>query len=195
MVHQLASYTWINPPEAVEITETDLQFKTQPGTDFWQRTHYGFQNDNGHAFVFQTELQNFTYEVRTIYKPQTLYDQSGVIVYLDSENWIKASIEYHNPQISRLGSVVTNHGYSDWATTDIKTQDKFNILYRLSRRKNDYLIECSFDGKHYGQMRICHLHDPSKEIGLGVYACSPQDSSFLATFTDFSFGDCLWESE
>ncbi|WP_397312917.1 DUF1349 domain-containing protein, partial [Paenibacillus elgii] len=31
----------------------------------------------------------------------------------------KASIEYENEEYQRLGSVVTNHGFSDWATTDI----------------------------------------------------------------------------
>ncbi|WP_245662995.1 DUF1349 domain-containing protein [Endozoicomonas arenosclerae] len=45
-------------------------------------------------------------------------------IYLDSENWFKASIEYENQDYSRLGSVVTNFGYSDWATTDIKPTSK-----------------------------------------------------------------------
>ena len=39
-------------------------------------------------------------------------------MYLDSENWLKASIEYENEKISHLGSVVTNNGYSDWAQPD-----------------------------------------------------------------------------
>ena len=50
---------------------------------------------------------------------KVLFDQCGVVMYLDSENWLKASIEYENERFQRLGSVVTNLGYSDWATTDI----------------------------------------------------------------------------
>lgn len=33
----------------------------------------------------------------------------------NSENWLKASVEYENNKFQHLGSVVTNHGYSDWA--------------------------------------------------------------------------------
>lgn len=41
------------------------------------------------------------------------------IIYLDPENWLKGSVEYENDQFCHLGSVVTNHGWSDWATTEI----------------------------------------------------------------------------
>lgn len=51
----------------------------------------------------------------------------------------------------RLGSVVTNHGYSDWATTDISSDIKA-MWYRFSRRGSDYCIECSQDGISFKQM-------------------------------------------
>ena len=46
---------------------------------------------------------------------------------------MKASIEMHNIEYSRLGSVVTNLGYSDWATNDVPTSIK-EIWLRLSRK-------------------------------------------------------------
>lgn len=52
------------------------------------------------------------------------FDQCGVVMYLDSENWLKGSIEYENEQYQHLGSVGTNHGYSDWATTSIDASVK-----------------------------------------------------------------------
>lgn len=45
-------------------------------------------------------------------------------MYLDSENWLKASVEYENEDFQHLGSVVTNNGYSDWATTAIPADVK-----------------------------------------------------------------------
>lgn len=42
--------------------------------------------------------------------------------------------------------VVTNHGYSDWATTEIPATVK-SMWYRLSRRDDDFCIKCSADGK------------------------------------------------
>ena len=45
-------------------------------------------------------------------------------MYLASENWLKASIEYENQSFQHLGIVVTNNGYSDWATTEISANVK-----------------------------------------------------------------------
>jgi regulation of enolase protein 1 (concanavalin A-like superfamily) len=70
-------------------------------------------------------------------------------MYQNSDNWVKASIEYENNELAKLGSVVTNLGYSDWATTDIPNKIVKIIWYRLSRRGPDFLIETSEDGVIY----------------------------------------------
>lgn len=119
------------------------------------------------------------------------YDQSGIIMYLDSDNWIKASMEYENEKIQRLGSVVTNNGYSDWASTDVDAKIK-TVWFRFSRREDDFCIENSFDGITFKQMRICHVFNVKKEIAFGIYACSAEDSSFTATFTDMELTECKW---
>ena len=48
------------------------------------------------------------------------------------------------------------------------------MWYRLSRRGDDFCIECSEDGTRFRQMRICHLHKGNGKIRFGIYACSPQ---------------------
>ena len=92
-----------------------------------------------------------------------------------------------------LGSVVTNLGYSDWATTEIDA-NIHSMWYRFSRREDDYCVECSEDGITYKQMRICHMFKGNEKIQFGIYACSPEASSFKATFTNLSFGECKWLS-
>ena len=98
----------------------------------------------------------FSFTVKTEFASKRRFDQCGIVMYLDSENWLKASIEYETREYQRLGSVATNHGYSDWATTDIPASVK-SMWYRFSRRESDYCIECSEDGVHFKQMRICHM--------------------------------------
>ena len=112
-------------------------------------------------------------------------------MYLDSDNWLKASIEYENEVFQHLGSVVTNNGYSDWATTEIDANIKF-MWYRFSRREDDYCLECSEDGVVFKQMRVCHMFNGGGVIRFGIYACSPEDSSFVATFTNMQVSDCKW---
>lgn len=66
------------------------------------------------------------------------------------------------------------------------------MYYRLSRRKSDFCIESSIDGVHFKQMRIAHLFEGSENINIGIYACSPEQSSFTATFTEIEFTECKW---
>ena len=100
-------------------------------------------------------------------------------------------IEYENEKFQHHGSFVTNHGYSDWATTEIDASIK-SMWYRLSRREDDFCIECSQDGIYFSQMRICHMWDAVDEIQFGIYAYSPEDSSFKAVFTDMDVTECKW---
>lgn len=193
MQFSVQDMVWTRAPKVWSAAEDKITITTEPGTDLWQRTYYGFRNDNAPVLQMRTGEQYFSFTVRTQFDTKHRYDQCGVAVYLDSENWLKASIEYENAQFQRLGSVVTNQGWSDWATTDIDVSVK-SMWYRLSRRGPDFCVECAGDGEHFKQMRICHLLEGGGEIAFGVYACSPENSSFTATFTDLHLGPCMWKA-
>ncbi len=182
---------WTREPKIYTIEDGKITITTEPTTDLWQRTYYGFQNDNAPVLQMSTNEKYFSFVVRTDFASKHRFDQCGIVMYLDSDNWLKASIEYENNDFQRLGSVVTNHGYSDWATTDIPASVK-SMWYRLSRRESDYCIESSEDGVNFKQMRICHMWEGAEEITFGIYACSPEDSSFEATFTNMEITECKW---
>ena len=182
---------WTREPESYSINEDKIEIITKPYTDLWQRTYYHFRNDNAPVLQMTTDETYFSFVVKTEFDSKHRFDQCGVVMYLDSENWLKASIEYENEEFQHLGSVVTNNGYSDWATTVVDASVK-SMWYRLSRREDDYCIECSTDGIQYSQMRICHMWNGKGTIRFGVYACSPENSSFKATFTDMEMMECQW---
>lgn len=193
MIFEKKNLFWIREADQSDVTDDRIIIYTQPKTDLWQRTYYGFQNDSAPVLQMKTSEKYFSFIVKTEFDSRARFDQCGIVVYLDSENWMKASIEYENEQYQRLGSVVTNHGYSDWATTDIDASVK-SMWYRLSRRESDYCIECSTDGITFQQMRICHLWEGNEEISFGVYACSPVEGSFQAKFTNMQITECMWEA-
>lgn len=182
---------WIREPKNYSITENKIEIVTEPHTDLWQRTYYNFRNDNAPVLQINTDEKYFSFIVKTEFESNHRFDQCGVVMYLDSENWFKCSIEYENEDFQHLGSVVTNNGYSDWATTVIDASIK-SMWYRFSRRENDYCIESSIDGIHYSQMRIFHMWKGNGAIQFGIYACSPENSSFKATFTNMEITDCKW---
>jgi len=190
----IKDFKWTREPDDYTLTDDKIEIITQPGTDLWQRTYYHFRNDNAPVLQIETEEKFFSFMVKTDFKESHhRFDQCGVVMYLDSENWLKGSIEYENDNFQHLGSVVTNNGYSDWATTEIDAEIK-SMWYRLSRREDDYCIECSEDGIRFKQMRICHMWAGAGKIKFGIYACSPEDSSFKAVFTDMKLTECQWKA-
>jgi len=112
MKHPLADllrdFAWSNEPTDWKVSDT-LEIQTLPDTDYWQRTHYGFQRDDGH-FYYTTLSVDFTKRAAFVAFPVAQYDQCGLMVRVDAENWIKVSTEVEpagvscdEPGLLRLG--------------------------------------------------------------------------------------------
>lgn len=188
----LKSGIWINRPAECSAETEKIRIKTSPETDLWQKTYYGFKRDTAHMFVFESYEKYFSFSVKTRFNYKKLFDQCGVVVYQNGNNWFKASSEYEDAGKQKLGSVVTNNGFSDWASQDIGSEIQ-EIYYRISRRYNDFLIEWSKDGKEFAQMRILHLFQGCKKVSFGIYAASPGNSSFEAEFSEMEMTECVWK--
>ena len=121
----MGSFQWLREPAAWSVTEQGVEIVTRPHTDLWQRTYYHFRNDNAPVFQMETEEPFFSFQVKTSFEESHhRFDQCGIVMYLDSDNWLKASIEYENEHFQHLGSVATNNRYSDLATTAIDANVK-----------------------------------------------------------------------
>lgn len=189
-----SSFEWTREPASWTIADDGIAITTRPGTDLWQRTYYRFRNDNAPVLQLATDEHFFTFSACCDFSEAAhRFDQCGIAMYLDSDNWIKASVEYEDGVIQHVGSVVTNHGWSDWATVEMPA-DVRRMHYRISRREDDFRIDNSFDGTIWHQMRVCHLHEGAGEVRVGIYACSPEDSSFTARFTGLDLGPCVWQA-
>lgn len=175
----MEGFEWLYPPESYEFIENGVKIVTKDHTDFWQRTHYGFRNDNGHV-CYKKIKGDFVLSAHTTFESDTIYDQCGLICRLDEDNWIKTSTEYETAEYSHLGSVVTNMGYSDWAKQEIPASVR-SISYRMERKGNDFFISASTDGTNFKEIRVGHLHKDAPELMVGVYACSPQRAGFKCT--------------
>ena len=185
-------FYWFNKPAKTRFG-AGLEIFTDEQTDFWQNTHYGFQRDNGHC-LFTRRSGDFSLVTQVEFQPQEQYDQCGLMVRLDRLNWIKVSTEYENESCSRLGSVVTNLGYSDWATQDISS-DHTEMWYRISKQGNDFLLENSYDGHNWLQLRITHLHESTEQYQVGVYACSPIGRDYWCRFKQLRISENKWRYE
>ncbi|VVC95698.1 unnamed protein product [Leptidea sinapis] len=109
----LNKFKWLNEPKKWSRNGETLEITTDNRTDFWQGTWYDFHFNTGHLYGVILQ-DDFTFEVCIEAKLTTLYDQAGLMIYLDETHWLKAGIEYNDGQ-PMIGSVLTN-GVSDWAT-------------------------------------------------------------------------------
>ena len=185
-------FYWFNEPAKYQLG-AGLEIFTDEKTDFWQNTHYGFQRDDGHCLLTQ-HTGDFSLMTHVEFRPQEKYDQCGLMVRVDQENWIKVSTEYESEEHSRLGSVVTNLGYSDWATQDISSNYS-EMWYRISKNGPDFLLENSYDGQNWLQLRITHLHKMPEQLEVGVYACSPIGKNFWCRFNLLEISKNEWSHE
>lgn len=184
---------WINKPERSSLSDDEIVIYTSPDTDFWRGTYYGLKYNNAPAIVVASEEQFWTLKAKVTFNSSVFFDQCGLLIYQDENNWMKSGIEYQNNGYQQLFSVVTNNGFSDWsmANFDQLTQ---TMYYRLSRRKSDFLLENSPDGTHFSMMRMFHLFHAEKSVRFGFFASSPGDSSFAAHFSEIEWTDCQWQA-
>ena len=174
---------WLNEPRrwSIDAGSSALVIEAETDTDFWRRTHYGFEADSGHL-LSAAVAGNFavTTKVKFFHKHQ--YDQAGLMIRVDAASWIKTSVEYELNEASKLGVVVTNRGYSDWSLQDFDST-RNELWLRIFKTASDCIVDHSADGLAWHTIRVAHLDvPPDAVLHCGLYACSPKGSGFRADF-------------
>ncbi len=181
---------WYCPPASWSLEGNRLSLQPDPKTDYWQKTHYGFANDNGHFLYLEAE-GDFVLETQVSLHPAHRFDQAGLMVRLSPDFWLKTSVEYETEGPSKLGAVVTNYGYSDWSFQNFEGEFVPGITLRIHRTGDDYIVEHlqevldGHDGlkPQWAQLRVAHLHNlEHRPVQCGLYACSPIEAGFKAEF-------------
>jgi len=177
---------WFNPPQSWRTIDGSLIIEPDARTDFWQKTHYGFEADNGH-FLYAEVEGDFILTTKVHFEPVHQYDQAGLMIRLSSRCWLKTSVEYEPDGPPRLGAVVTNSGYSDWSTQNFSA-GKNELRLRVRREANDYIVEYAEVGdaaaSPWTQIRLARLleDDGQRPVQAGLYACSPAGAGYVAGF-------------
>lgn len=179
---------WINKPKEYNISDKRISFKVLPKTDFWQITHYGFSRTDGNCYVKEVNQDvSFTVKVKMNYKEE--FDQLGIIVYFNEDNFAKLCVENQLKCDNKLGSVVCKDKRSDWATQSLNNIDE--LYFRVSKRGVNYLFEYSYDGIVFQQIRLFDI-SVGEIVNIGVFGASPLGDGFEAEFTNMVFKENKW---
>jgi regulation of enolase protein 1 (concanavalin A-like superfamily) len=174
---------WLNEPPVWQADSEQLRVVTGSRTDFWRITHYGFVRDNGH-FYYQQRTGDFTIQVKIEGKYEALYDQAGVMIRLDSANWIKAGIEYTDG-LPHFSAVVTRE-FSDWSVLPFGSIGP--VWLRLTKQGAAVRIQYSLDGVSFPMLRLAYFPEAS-QTQAGLMCCSPERAGFEVQFSAIRIGD------
>ena len=179
---------WLNEPTRWSDTDGVLHIRTDSGTDFWQKTQYGFERDSGHFRGF-TAGEDFTAQVRITGTFTELYDQAGLMVRQRSEHWCKTGLEI-NDGIAHLGSVLTL-GHSDWALGPMPDAVR-GFWLRMTLHEQVLRIQYSLDGVAWPLLRLCRFAiEEGAVLEVGPYCCSPQREGLEVSFADIQIGPAI----
>ncbi|MDE6717312.1 MAG: DUF1349 domain-containing protein, partial [Muribaculaceae bacterium] len=109
------------------------------------------------------------------------FDQAGMMIRIDHENYIKAGIEFVDGKYNL--SVVVTHKTSDWSVIEIEKQIE-EIWIKATRKLDAVEIFFSFDNKEYKLMRNAWL-EANHPVRIGMFGASPDGEGFKAIFSDF----------
>lgn len=171
---------WLNSPQSSSIEDGKLKIVPEKGRDFWKKTLYGFEFEDGPALLAEWDRNTGVEVSFRLNSFVELYDQAGLLLYHGQEQWIKAGIEMNDgtPQLA----VVVTDGYSDWSLTAVPEWEGEEVTLRASIIKDAAVIRARSGTHAWRTIRVARFPYPSNNQA-GPFACSPQREGFEATFT------------
>ncbi|MDE6050893.1 MAG: DUF1349 domain-containing protein [Paramuribaculum sp.] len=176
----LEKMNWFNEPDSWKISGKTLVMDVTPNTDYWRISHYGFTVDDA-PFYYSEYGGEFEAKVKVSGDYKVRFDQAGMMIRIDHENYIKTGIEYVDGHYN-LSTVVTHHT-SDWSVIALD-RPVDSLWIKAVRRLDAIEIFYSFDDKEYHMMRNAWM-EANRPVKIGMYAASPDGNGFRATFSDF----------
>jgi len=177
----LEKMNWFNEPAAWNIAGKTLTMQVTPHSDYWRISHYGFTVDDA-PFYYASYGGEFEAKVKVSGDYKTRFDQAGLMLRIDPENYIKCGIEFVDGKYNL--SVVVTHHTSDWSVITLDEPVRF-VWLKAVRRLDAVEIFYSFDDKEYTMMRNAWMQD-NTPMQVGLMAACPDGEGFEARFEHFS---------
>ncbi|GAS81424.1 DUF1349 domain-containing protein [Paenibacillus amylolyticus] len=171
---------WTTEPVAARMERDRFVVEAQEGSDFWEKTFYGFCHRNGHAMLAPwdgTEAIEISFDLSSFTE---LYDQAGLMLWYGEDQWIKAGVEV-NDGVAHVGAVVTD-AYSDWSLSPVPEWGGRIVTIRASYNNEAVVIRARTDEHPWRTIRVARFAHPTNKQA-GPFLCSPKRAGFEVAFT------------
>lgn len=178
--------TWRAPPRSIQELDGQLVVEAAEGSDYWEKTLYGFQHASGHALLAEWEDRNAVEVSFSLHGFSELYDQAGLMLWHSDARWIKAGVEI-NDGVPHLGAVVTD-GFSDWSLAPVPEWAGKVVTIRASRSNDAVILRASANGDPWRTLRVARFPHPEGKLA-GPFVCAPKRAGLKVTFTRWAHTD------
>lgn len=168
---------WYNEAPTWNVNEASITIHAAPQTDFWRLSPTIFGGDNGH-FYYQRQTGDFQADVEFSGEYAVTYDQAGLMVRIDEDNWIKCGIEFIDGKY-HVSAVITRK-FSDWSVTPLASNPG-SLWLRLKREGPVIEIYYALADLKYELLRQAYF-SPEETLSVGLMCASPQGKGFATTF-------------
>jgi regulation of enolase protein 1 (concanavalin A-like superfamily) len=180
-----AEARWRNPPPFVERCGDTLVVRTGEKTDFWNRTFYGFKHGSGHLLAHPVH-GDFSAVAAFAADYCNLYDQAGVMIFVDDRTWLKAGTEFTDGAL-HFSVVATREDQSDWSMMPLAgAASGETVTMRVTRHGEAIRVELRV-GTDWQLARLAFLPMPDR-VEVGPMCCSPTGAGLEVRFTRFEIG-------
>ena len=129
-------FQWMSCPENFSLTTDGLRINMDAEKNFWRVTYSKPHviKEDGHV-LYKTFPRDKNVMIETSFKLTAVnqLDQAGIILYTDSEHWVRAGLEYVEGR-HKLSCVVTDN-YSDWSTQDYTLGEQLDSKKRARKHR------------------------------------------------------------
>jgi uncharacterized protein len=171
--------TWTTQPKSARSAGAGLVVEAMEGSDYWRRTLYGFEHDNGHALLapFNSRYgSEVSFELAGL---NALYDQAGLMVWAGPDEWIKAGVEI-NDGVPHIGAVVTRTS-SDWSLSPVPDWRNGTVTVRVSQVHDAAVIRARLQRQSWRTIRVAPLFG-DKPAQAGPFLCAPTRAGLEVRF-------------
>jgi regulation of enolase protein 1 (concanavalin A-like superfamily) len=185
---------WLHEPPEWNDDGSKLSFRTKGGVDFWRSTLVNTVADDGHLYYNEVN-GDFAATVRVSGDYRDQYDQAGLFVRQDQNNWLKCGVEHimgnwaerykYDGSALVVCSGLTTNGWSEWSPLPQLPKNPDFVWMQVVREGKTFFVSFSLDGSKYHVIKLFALPDATKVL-VGRYATSPAGKGFNVSFDSYS---------
>jgi regulation of enolase protein 1 (concanavalin A-like superfamily) len=94
-------------------------------------------------------------------------------------------VKHHDETVDEIETIVFHEKYGDKSLREIGTAITW-LYFRVWYRGGNVRVQFSFNGRVFTDLRQFHVDTKETPLAIGIYACSPFNSSFDCTFSEMS---------